>query len=73
MRATSSADHSWLRKWTSTPATLAGAGAGLVSSVITCPLDVIKTKLQAQRAARGGADYLGIIGMWCIDRGALVM
>ncbi|KAM0753541.1 mitochondrial carrier [Meredithblackwellia eburnea MCA 4105] len=29
---------------------LAGAGAGLVTSVVTCPLDVIKTKLQASGA-----------------------
>jgi len=62
MRATGTADHNHNQKWTSAPATLAGAGAGLVSSVATCPLDVIKTKLQAQKAARGGANYLGIVG-----------
>ncbi|CAE6439050.1 unnamed protein product [Rhizoctonia solani] len=39
---------------------IAGAGAGLVSSVVTCPLDVIKTKLQAQSIARGSRGYLGI-------------
>ncbi|KAF8319013.1 mitochondrial carrier [Clavulina sp. PMI_390] len=41
----------------------AGAGAGLVSSIITCPLDVIKTRLQAQKAARGRIDYLGVFGL----------
>jgi hypothetical protein len=40
----------------------AGAGGGLVSSVATCPLDVIKTKLQAQRAIVGQPGYLGIAG-----------
>lgn len=39
---------------------LAGAGGGLVASIATCPLDVIKTKLQAQRIAHGHADYLGV-------------
>ena len=38
----------------------AGAGGGLVASIATCPLDVIKTKLQAQRAIQGQRDYEGV-------------
>ena len=40
----------------------AGAGGGLVASIATCPLDVIKTKLQAQTIVRGHAGYLGVLG-----------
>ncbi|KAJ8473605.1 hypothetical protein ONZ51_g7770 [Trametes cubensis] len=39
---------------------IAGAGGGLVASVATCPLDVIKTKLQAQRAVNPQQGYLGV-------------
>ncbi|KAI0714003.1 mitochondrial carrier [Cerioporus squamosus] len=41
---------------------IAGAGGGLVASVATCPLDVIKTKLQAQRAVHGHKSYEGVVG-----------
>jgi len=34
----------------------------LIASVATCPLDVIKTKLQAQRAVHGQHGYQGIYG-----------
>lgn len=39
---------------------LAGAGAGLVASIVTCPLDVVKTRLQAQALARNAKDYEGV-------------
>jgi len=40
---------------------IAGAGGGLVASIATCPLDVIKTKLQAQRAIPGHPAYEGVV------------
>ena len=43
----------------------AGAGGGLVASIATCPLDVVKTKLQAQRAVQGQIGYEGIAGASC--------
>ncbi|GAA5865527.1 hypothetical protein JCM1840_001430 [Sporobolomyces johnsonii] len=39
---------------------LAGAGAGLVTSIVTCPLDVIKTKLQANGAHGGPSGLIGV-------------
>ena len=44
--------------------TTAGAGGGLVASIATCPLDVIKTKLQAQRYSQGQKGYEGVIGQF---------
>ena len=39
---------------------VAGAGAGLVSSIVTCPLDVVKTRLQAQHIPRDSPGYEGV-------------
>ncbi|KAJ3485662.1 hypothetical protein NLG97_g6766 [Lecanicillium saksenae] len=43
---------------------IAGALGGFTSGVVTCPLDVIKTKLQAQAAAKNGHSrmYNGLVG-----------
>ena len=41
---------------------VSGAGAGLISSVVTCPLDVLKTRLQAQEIGRGKVGYEGVLG-----------
>ncbi|KZV98866.1 mitochondrial carrier [Exidia glandulosa HHB12029] len=46
--------HKWYSSF------LAGGAAGFVSSVATCPLDVIKTRLQAQRTHHAGDGYLGV-------------
>ncbi|EJD40916.1 mitochondrial NAD transporter [Auricularia subglabra TFB-10046 SS5] len=50
------AEHKWYSSF------LAGGAAGFVSSVATCPLDVIKTRLQAQRVHHAGEGYLGVAG-----------
>lgn len=39
---------------------VSGACAGLVASIVTCPLDVLKTSLQASSVAAGSAEYEGV-------------
>jgi solute carrier family 25 folate transporter 32 len=42
---------------------IAGAGAGIVSSIVTCPLDVAKTRLQNQGVTLPGEKiYKGTVG-----------
>lgn len=41
---------------------IAGAGGGFAAGIATCPLDVIKTRLQAQRVIVGQPGYEGVIG-----------
>ncbi|KAF4119964.1 solute carrier family 25 (mitochondrial folate transporter), member 32, partial [Geosmithia morbida] len=64
----------WLQRWAARATdsqfnAIAGAIGGFTSGVVTCPLDVIKTKLQAQggvaRAERAGSTakmYSGLVG-----------
>ncbi|KIJ17919.1 hypothetical protein PAXINDRAFT_167842 [Paxillus involutus ATCC 200175] len=48
------------KKWTAN-SMIAGAGGGLVASIATCPLDVVKTKLQAQQAVYGQPGYQSVL------------
>ncbi|KAF8843204.1 mitochondrial carrier [Paxillus ammoniavirescens] len=48
------------KKWNAN-SMIAGAGGGLVASIATCPLDVVKTKLQAQQAIHGQPGYQSVL------------
>lgn len=41
---------------------VSGASAGLVTSIITCPLDVVKTKIQAGEGRAGPKSMQGVVG-----------
>jgi len=51
-----------MKEWTANHSAIAGAGAGIVTSIAGCPLDVIKTKLQAQQFAHSSIAYKGAVG-----------
>ncbi|KAJ7069967.1 mitochondrial NAD transporter [Mycena amicta] len=48
-------------KWSAASSMIAGASSGFIASVATCPLDVVKTRLQAQRAVAGHHGYEGVV------------
>jgi len=50
-----------MKEWTANHSAIAGAGAGIVTSIAGCPLDVIKTKLQAQQFAHSSIAYKGAV------------
>ena len=55
-----------MKEWTANHSAIAGAGAGLVTSIAGCPLDVVKTKLQAQQFAVGSVAYKGVAGAFIL-------
>lgn len=59
MRVTLTDRNKEIRWFSGSESMISGAFAGLVSSIITCPLDVIKTKLQA------GGGHSAQMGMRC--------
>ena len=57
-----------MKEWTANHSAIAGAGAGIVTSIAGCPLDVIKTKLQAQQFAHSSVAYKGAVGAFVLAR-----